>query len=161
MFLISCPILHVNKEDKKWKCLCKISSTTSPLTMASVININEFINIVNVQHFMSCLGVPPVAAALPWLFVSLHTAAGERHMLSYIICRNNNYIFRLKIEKARQLLTMFPVAGTLIFFLSSCFSPSPPPPSCGRNSTWSQRQSDGVVTVTTSPFRVNTLKKMK
>lgn len=51
------------------------------------------------------------------------------------------------------------MAGTLIFLLSSSFSPSPSPPSCGRNSTWSQRQSDGVVTVTTSPFRVNTLNK--
>lgn len=44
---------------------------------------------------MSCL-VLPVAAALLWLFVSLHTAAGEADTLRYIICRNSNYIFRLR-----------------------------------------------------------------
>ena len=65
-----------------------------------------------------------------------------------------------KNTDAQKGLTICPVAGTLIFLLSTS-SPSPPPPPWGWNSTCSQRQSDGVVTVTTSPFRENTLNKDK
>lgn len=64
---------------------------------------------------------------------------------------------QIKITAAQKLLTVFPVAGTLTFPLSSLFFPPP----LGRSSTWSQRQSDGVVTVTMSPFNVNTLCKVK
>lgn len=92
-----------------------------------------------------------VNAVLPWPSLLHHAVTAADRL-------NMNTDWWWQAEKNRKILTIFPEAGTLIFIFSSCFSP-PPPPDCWY-STCSQRQSDGVVTVTMSPFRQKTLSKV-